>query len=86
MRNHNTSFRDLANIKPPKPKNFSSAKRVTDRMNDYWKDRVVPDFKPVTNERKKIELEILKDLRAGKQSRSQNFKRVNLFDLIHKDM
>ena len=55
-------------------------------MNDYWKGRVVPDFKPVTNERKKIELEIRKDLKFGKKSRSQNFKRVNLFDLIHKDM
>ena len=55
-------------------------------MNDYWKGRVVPDFKPVANERKKIELQILKDLRSTKKSKKQNFKRVNLFDLLHKEM
>ena len=55
-------------------------------MNGYWKDRVVPDFKPVANERKKIELEILKDIRSAKKPRNKNFNRVNLFDLLHKNL
>ena len=63
------------------PKTFENGARVKGRMDNYWRNRIVRDFKPTVDLDKKAELELRKQKIHHKPR--QAFNRVQISELLN---